>query len=155
MTKPPEVFNAEKFERKLEKNEQQKLIDLKNSKESYYITFMLKIVLGFSCVGALGFFFYPFFIFTPIYRNDSCLGIHYGNTGGLFSWENENKILYKGYLTAQSTFFIFINWLEIVGMFMVFYRLRKIEMNKLNIKTEIKLATQIWTLFSVFYFVCN
>ena len=44
MSKPPEVFNAEKFERKMEKNEEQKIIDLKNSRESYYITLMLQII---------------------------------------------------------------------------------------------------------------
>lgn len=64
----------------MEKNEEKKQDDLKNSKERYYIIRMLKIILGFCCVGALGFFIYPFFIFTPIYRNDSCLEIHYGSS---------------------------------------------------------------------------
>ena len=40
-------------------------------------------------------------------------------------------------------------------MFMVLARLRNIEMNKLNIKTEIKMASQIWSIFSIFYFICN
>jgi hypothetical protein len=139
----------------MEKNEEKKIDDLKNSRESYYIVLMLKIITVFIIIGVIGFFVYPLFIWTPIYRNDSCLQIHYGYGGSFQSWAQSDKPLYKWFLTAQSTFFIFINWLEIVGMYLVFKGLRKIEMNKLNIKAEIKLAALIWSFFSVFYFICD
>jgi hypothetical protein len=86
MSKPPEIFNAEKFERKMQKSEDKKVIDLKNSREIFYIWRIFKIICVLVLIGLMGYFFYPFFIFTPIYRNDSCFKLRYGNTDHFNKW---------------------------------------------------------------------
>lgn len=100
--------------------------DLAKLDEVKYLKLMTKFIVFFSAIGILGYFIYPLFIFVPIYQSSSCFKLRYG-LETFNNWEDKNYVLHKGLLTAQSTFFILFNWMEIVLINKVYSRLQNIE----------------------------
>lgn len=86
-------------------------------------------------------------IVMPIYKIDSCFNWYFSFMDG-----HQNDILYKGSQTTQTVIFITVNYIEIVGLFIVYKGLIKVGSNKLNIRNEIKYIVFVWVSFSILYF---
>lgn len=119
-------IDIQKLEHKMVKLQEKKDRDLAKLDEVKYLKLMTKFIVFFSAIGILGYFLYPLFIFVPIYQSSSCFKLRYG-LESFNNWEDNNHVLHKGLLTAQSTFFILFNWMEIVLINKVYSRLKNIE----------------------------
>ena len=68
---------------------------------------------------------------------------------------NSGDQMHKWLLTSQKVIFIFVNYLEIVGIYFTYKGLTKTEQNKMNIMREMMWVSITWTGFSLAYFFIN
>ena len=101
------------------------------------------ICLPFTVFGILVVVFPQLIMLMPIFRPNECLMVKIDNDYGVTLAQ----------LNVNTYVFIIVNWLEVIYLYYIWKKLKRVEQDQLNIKNEFGWITTCWIVFSIIYFL--
>ena len=126
--------------------QQHQISDSAKFKEKHLIRLLGLLAFFLTFLGVLSFVFQPLFAIIPVYESQQCYRWFDCPQGTLCIIPDE-----CGVHISQSMFFVFFNWLELVGFFWAYWSIRRIQ-EAVNIRKEMLVTMLCYITTSLIYF---